>query len=463
MAESSPQTAAPRPASKRLIWLAAGLVLAGLVVGGLIVVLSGGRNFSGERVEVALPPPPPGAAPDPALLEDSPDGKLPIVAADGRQAWQVYAGRFNAADVRPRLAIVVSGLGLDAANTQAAITRLPPVVTLAFSPYAHDLAVWIAAARQAGHEVLLGLPMEPADYPRQDPGPETLLATLDPGQNLARLHWVMGRGTTYVGLIAIMGDRFESERGNLQPVFDELKKRGLMFVDNQAAAASVAAEVAHGIGLPWAMTDRRLDGEATGDAIDRALGELETAATQDGAALGLGGLYPVTLDRVIAWAPTLERKGIALAPASAVAGHQAPPQKPPPGPRPRPGAAASASCCSMHASRSLSAGASTFPTPGRCLKAASTTAKARARRHGANSRRKPASSGRRSSPKARNGYATSCRRRGAASGSGVAAIAGRNRNGSPCAFSAATAISIWRPTIPSSTPGNGFRPLRCRR
>jgi hypothetical protein len=329
VAESPPQ-AAPRPASKRLIWAAAGLALAGLVVGGLLVMLGGGRNLSGERVEVALPPPPPGAAPDPALLEDSPDGKLPIIAADGRQPWQVYAGRFNAADARPRLAIVITGLGLDAANTQAAIARLPPAVTLAFSPYAHDLTVWIAAARQAGHEVLMGLPMEPADYPRQDPGPETLLATLEPAQNLARLHWVMGRGTTYVGLIGIMGDRFESERGNLQPVFDELKKRGLMFVDNQAAAANVAADVARGIGLPWAVADRRLDGEATGEAIDHALAELETVATQGGAALGLGALYPVTLDHVIAWAPTLERKGIALAPASAVAGHQAPAKKPPP-------------------------------------------------------------------------------------------------------------------------------------
>jgi len=328
VAESPPETTS-RPGSKRLIWLAAGLAGAALIGGFLLVLLGGGQRLSGERVEVALPPPPPGAAPDPALLEDSPDGKLPMVAADGRQPWQVYAGRFNAADRRPRLAIVISGLGLDAANTQAAITRLPPAVTLAFSPYAHDLAVWIAAARQAGHEVLLGLPMEPTDYPRQDPGPETLLATLEPAQNLTRLHWVMGRGTTYVGLIGIMGDRFESERGAIAPVFDELKKRGLMFVDNHAAG-DVAAEVAHGIGLPWAMTDRRLDGEATGDAIDRSLGELESVATQGGAGLGLGALYPVTLDRVIAWAPTLERKSIALAPASAVAGQQATPQRLPP-------------------------------------------------------------------------------------------------------------------------------------
>jgi polysaccharide deacetylase 2 family uncharacterized protein YibQ len=294
---------------------------------GVLLLHAGGPQLSGAQVELALPPPP-GATPDPALLEDSPDGKLPIIAADGRQPWQAYAGRVAAAGNRPRLAIVISGLGLDAASTQAAINRLPAPVTLAFSPYAHDLAVWIAAARQAGHEILLGLPMEPSDYPRQDPGPETLLATLDPAQNLVRLHWVMSRGTTYVGLIGIMGDRFESDRETLVPIFDELKKRGLMFVDNQAAADDVAAVVAHATGLPWARADRRLDGEATGDAIDQALAALEIVATQGGAALGLGALYPVTLDRVVAWVPTLEHKGIALVPASGVANRQ-PPAPPP--------------------------------------------------------------------------------------------------------------------------------------
>ena len=33
----------------------------------------------------------------------------------------------------------------------------------------------VARAREAGHEVLLEVPMEPFDYPDNDPGPQTLL------------------------------------------------------------------------------------------------------------------------------------------------------------------------------------------------------------------------------------------------------------------------------------------------
>ena len=46
-------------------------------------------------------------APDPALLEDSPAGPLPRIAADGRQPRQAYARPFDRADTRPRIGLVV--------------------------------------------------------------------------------------------------------------------------------------------------------------------------------------------------------------------------------------------------------------------------------------------------------------------------------------------------------------------
>ena len=165
------------PAPRRSRWIigaatvAVAAVLAAVVV--VVVELGGGGGGAdrGARVEIALPPPPvsPGATPDPALVEETPAGKLPIVGRDGREPWQVYARHFDATDRRPVVAIVIAGLGLDQAATREAVERLPPAVTLAYSPYASDLAVAIAAARKAGHEVLLGLPMEPADYPARTP------------------------------------------------------------------------------------------------------------------------------------------------------------------------------------------------------------------------------------------------------------------------------------------------------
>jgi uncharacterized protein len=262
------------------------------------------------------------AAPDPALVEVTPEGKLPIIAKDGRQPWQFYARPFNPAERRPRVALVISGLGLDGDASRAAID-LPSAVTLGFSPYAHDLPRWIGAARAKGHEVLLGLPMEPTDPARRDPGPGALLTTLDPDKNIARLRAVLGRGAAYVGLVGIMGDRFVNEQASLEPVLEELKARGLLYVDDHAAGATAAAALGRSLGMAWAVTDRALDDDPSAPAVDKALAELETVATQQGAALGLGGLYPVTLDRVRAWVAALDGKTFVLAPASAVATRQA--------------------------------------------------------------------------------------------------------------------------------------------
>ena len=83
----------------------------------------------------------------------------------------------------PIVAIVVGGLGVGAAKTVDAILRLPAAVTLAFTPYGSDPAKLVERARAQHHEILLQIPMEPYDYPDNDPGPQTLLTTLAPEQN----------------------------------------------------------------------------------------------------------------------------------------------------------------------------------------------------------------------------------------------------------------------------------------
>jgi polysaccharide deacetylase 2 family uncharacterized protein YibQ len=243
---------------------------------------------------------------------------LPRVARDGRQPWQVYARPFDLSDRRPRVSILVTELGLSSAATEAAIQRLPGAVSLAFVPFAERLSSWIDQARSGGHEVLLTLPMEPITYPRDDPGPQTLLTSLSDRENLQRLEWVMSRVTGYVGMVSFMGSRFTTNPVTLRPVLTALKSRGLLYVDNQPGTRSVAPGVARDIGLPHGTTDRFIDDVATRAAIDEQLAALEAIAREKGAALGVGSPYPVTLDRIAQWAPTLASKGIALAPVSAV-------------------------------------------------------------------------------------------------------------------------------------------------
>ncbi len=286
--------------------------------------------------EVAsLPPPPPapegyrppplsgtGAlapAPDPALVQSTPEGPLPVVAPDGRRAWQVYARPFDPEDKRPRIAILIAGLGPSSAGTEAAIQGLPGGVSLAFWPYADNIERWIRLARAAGHEVLLNLPMEPENYPDFDPGPKTLLTSLSTEQNLERLDWALSRVTGYVGVADFLGARFTASRRDVTPVLEAIQRRGLVFVDSRMTAQSVAPEVAQSIGLPWVSGTRFLDDpQVSRDAIDTRLRELESIARVQHFALGIGSPYPVTLERVAAWAERLDEKGFALAPVTAV-------------------------------------------------------------------------------------------------------------------------------------------------
>ena len=265
-----------------------------------------------------------GPVPDPALVAPGPRGQLPVIAPDGRQAWKVYARPFEDEKNRPRIAIMLGDMGLSDASTNAAIRQLPSAVTLAFAPYASNLQSWIAAARAGGHEAMLQLPMEPLDYPANDPGPNALLTSLTAADNIDRLEWLLGRVTGYIGVTNYMGSKFTISPNDLRPVLQAIKGRGLMFLDSRASPRSVAAELAKSMGLPEALNNRFLDNEASRSAIDARLEELERVARATGTAVGIGYPYPVTIERIAAWAPGLASRGIILAPISAVANRQTP-------------------------------------------------------------------------------------------------------------------------------------------
>jgi polysaccharide deacetylase 2 family uncharacterized protein YibQ len=255
---------------------------------------------------------------DPALIEQSPQGPLPRIADDGRTPMAAYAPPSAATPNQPRVAIVLSGLGMSARQTQAAIAQLPPGITLSFQPYESDVQRWIGEARRQGHEVLMEVPMEPYNFPDSDPGPHTLRAAASESTNIERLSWALSRATGYAGIANLLGDRFMTDSEALEPVMTFLARRGLMFFDDGSVPRSVAPEVAKSAGEPFLQASIQIDAIQAGMEIDQRLSELETRARLNGWAVGSAGLYPVTVDRLTVWAKGLAGRGIALVPASAI-------------------------------------------------------------------------------------------------------------------------------------------------
>jgi polysaccharide deacetylase 2 family uncharacterized protein YibQ len=256
--------------------------------------------------------------PDPLLIEKSDLGPLPVIGKDGRAPWRVYSRPFSRLDTRPKVAIVVTTLGISENATKSAVEMLPGSFTFSFAPFATNLAAWIDRSRAAGHEVLIDLPMEPLDFPQSDPGPHTLLTSVPIDQNLRQLGWVLSRATGYIGVSTYMGSNLTSKPRVLSPILAEIKSRGLMLVDTREAPVDVAKNIAKEIDLAIASSNMRIDDELSVKHIDGQLARLEARARKDGAAMGVARPYPITLTRLKEWSDTLSKRGIALAPVSAL-------------------------------------------------------------------------------------------------------------------------------------------------
>ncbi|CCG41519.1 divergent polysaccharide deacetylase family protein [Magnetospirillum molischianum] len=258
------------------------------------------------------------SAPLREMLRKSQTGEmLPTPSADGRQPWQVYARPWGDPANRGKVAVVVIDLGLDRVATEAAISRLPPEVTLAFSPYAANLEKWIRKARDHGHEVLMVVPSESEGPNAPDPGPYGLISSATPEANQTRLETVMARGPGAAGLV-LLGESFAASP-QISGVQATVREHGLLFVGPGAAAPARTPALAR----VTAIIDRDLYREA----IDLRLNQIAVTARVQGRAVAVVQPRPLSFERVVGWIGTLTTNGVVLTPVSALVAPP-PPAKP---------------------------------------------------------------------------------------------------------------------------------------
>ena len=258
------------------------------------------------------------AQPSAALLEDTPQGRLPIVGPDGTRPMDQYARPWSGAR-GTRIAIVVGGLGLSQTGTQHAIQQLPEAVTLAFATSGNSLQRWMQEGRRTGHEILLQVPFEPYDDPGSDLGPGMLRTGASAKENLSRLHEAMGRITNYTGIMNYQGGRYLADVKSLEPVFRDLSKRGLLFLDDGTSAQSKTETVSKAVNLPHSFADLTLDGQLQADAILKKLDELERIATRKGSAIGVASAFDESIAAIKKWTEEASQRGIEIVGVSALA------------------------------------------------------------------------------------------------------------------------------------------------
>lgn len=324
------EAAKPAPALPHTEIAAKAILSAGDVEdeSGVKIVRPPGFGASGATIikvpqdlAVALQP-----APDLRLVEKTHFGLLPARGSDGARAADVYARpvvtdpglKPNA----PRIALLIGGMGLNAPLTVAASTELPPAVTLGFAPYGNDLDRQVQGVREAGHEVVLQVPMEGFGDPSSASMSHLLTADLEGKDLLDRLHWHMGRFVGYVGVANFLGGKFTADEGSFAPVLRDVAGRGLLYLDDGSSTRSLAPTLASGLGLPFARADVVLDASNDPKAIDAALDRLVALAKDKGSAIGVASGLPAAINRIASFAQKLGDRGIALVPVSALTSTQ---------------------------------------------------------------------------------------------------------------------------------------------
>ena len=249
---------------------------------------------------------------------DDPLGKShgAMVARPGPKAIAQSAPR------TPRVAIFVSGMGLDAGATRTAIETMPAAVTLAFLPYGETLVASVAAAKGKGHEVLLQVPM------RNDggsvPGAHALRADAPVDTTKSDLAWTMGRFAGYDGLVNLLGAPVTADPAVMTAVLKAAGARHLFYLDDGTSRRSVATDLAADLNVTAIKADVVLDATADPALVRANLDRLVAIAKRSGRAIGMASGLPEHLGTIARFAAELDGKGVTLVPVADLAQGDAP-------------------------------------------------------------------------------------------------------------------------------------------
>lgn len=271
------------------------------------------------ETQIAAAPPTLQPSPEPAQppqppLQVQPAPVLPPAAPSDR--WLAHAVPVPELDSRPMIAIVFDDLGIDQVRSRQTIA-LPAPLTFAFLPYGYNLHDMVGEARRRGHEIMVHVPMAPLNL-GVDPGPNALQRELGPAEILRRLDWDLSQFDGYIGINNHMGSRFTADRESMRLVLQEVKRRGLVFMDSVTTTDTAGYSLAAELGVPFAVRDVFLDHEITVEAIRRQLQRTEETARRQGHAIAIAHPHDETIAVVAEWMRDVEARGFRLVPVSAI-------------------------------------------------------------------------------------------------------------------------------------------------
>lgn len=215
---------------------------------------------------------------------------------------------------KPVIAIIIDDMGVDMIRSQK-ILKFDYPLTVSYLTYAPNLQSQINYARDTGKEILLHVPMQ-ALNDNYDYGGEYLSTDNSKTKNLEILNSQLNKATGYIGINNHMGSKFTSDESQLSAVIDEVKNRGIAFIDSKTTSQSKADKLAKEAGILYATRNIFIDDSNKEEDIMKSLIQLERSATKRGYAVAIAHPRSNTIKVMGSWLKTLSENGFELVPIS---------------------------------------------------------------------------------------------------------------------------------------------------
>lgn len=200
---------------------------------------------------------------------------------DGRELMEVSSPNGHA-----YIAVIIDDFGGGAEGTED-FFELPIKFTGAVMPFMEETKADAAMLKAGGNDVIVHLPMEAKKGKRSWLGDRAVFVDMTDDEIRELLSEALD-GDYAVGANNHMGSKATEDRRVMEILFDELKKRDMLFVDSMTTADSLGSEIAEKYGVAFFKRDVFLDSTDSEEEILKNLEKTKEIALKRGFAVCIG-------------------------------------------------------------------------------------------------------------------------------------------------------------------------------
>lgn len=236
------------------------------------------------------------------LVETTDTGnKYPKISANGHRPWIEYG---NVTQTQPnfkKVALIISGLGMDGLMAAKVATAFPSEVSISLTPYSLKAYEVLTEARKAGHETYVDMPLASKDFFHEDTGPLAINFNLALDAITDRFNKIIEKPAPFGGLVVRDGALYDVKNIMVQNIFSDIKNRGLLIVDSVSGNGLQDLKID---GLARRRADIVIDRDMSKEQIENSLKKAETIAFDKGQVLIVSDSKPFIIMALYRWIQT---------------------------------------------------------------------------------------------------------------------------------------------------------------